>query len=60
MVGHETSAVVANNTLLQLARHPEIQDKLRAEVQDASTDFDGIDKLAYLDAVVKEGYVAIR
>ncbi|KAG8987613.1 hypothetical protein FRB90_003252, partial [Tulasnella sp. 427] len=63
MVGHETTSAALNFSLLELARHPEIQEKLRKEV----TDFVGSgpggeptyeeyqSKLPYLDAVCKEG-----
>jgi cytochrome P450 len=39
-----------------LARHPEVQQKLRAEVrsQGSNLTFDSIQKLEYLDAVVRE------
>ena len=59
MVGHETTAGTTNFTLLQLARNPEMQKRLREEVQALQYDlnYDNIQKLEYLDAVVKEGYV---
>lgn len=58
MVGHETTAGSLNFTLLELARHPEMQRKLREEVRSFGGDmnYDDIQKLEYLDAVVKEGY----
>ncbi|TFY82726.1 hypothetical protein EWM64_g1280 [Hericium alpestre] len=57
MVGHETTAGSVNFTLLQLARHPEIQNKLREEINNAGGQFtiEELQKLEYLDAVVKEG-----
>lgn len=57
MVGHETTAGTTNFTLLQLARNPEMQKRLREEVQALQYDlnYDNIQKLEYLDAVVKEG-----
>lgn len=62
MVGHETTAGTTNFTLLQLARNPEMQKRLREEVQALQYDlnYDNIQKLEYLDAVVKEGYVVPR
>ncbi|KAG8910565.1 hypothetical protein FRC00_007987 [Tulasnella sp. 408] len=63
MVGHETTSAAINFSLLELARNPEMQEKLRKEV----TDFVGSgpggeptyeefqSKLPYLDAVCKEG-----
>lgn len=65
MVGHETTSGVLNYTLLALANHPEVQDKLRAEVEafgkgtgkyPTYDDFQS-GKLEYLDAVTKEAYV---
>ncbi|KAJ4480254.1 cytochrome P450 [Lentinula aciculospora] len=56
MVGHETSASSLIFTLLELARSPVIQEKLREEIQSAGyLDYDSVSKLEYLDAVVKEG-----
>ncbi|KAJ7449144.1 cytochrome P450 [Mycena galericulata] len=57
MVGHETTAGSLNFTLWELARQPAIQDRLRAEVLSYGRDlsYDDIQKLEFLDAVVKEG-----
>lgn len=67
MVGHETTSAAINFSLLELARNPEMQEKLRKEV----TDFVGSgpggeptyeeyqSKLPYLDAVCKEGCVLL-
>ncbi|CCL99580.1 uncharacterized protein FIBRA_01598 [Fibroporia radiculosa] len=57
MVGHETTAGSLNFTLLELAKRPEIQQKLRDEVRQRGRNFsyDDIQRLEYLDAVVKEG-----
>ncbi|THH19294.1 hypothetical protein EW146_g1858 [Bondarzewia mesenterica] len=57
MVGHETTAGSVSFTLLQLARNPGMQQKLREEIQALGHDLDynNIQKLDYLDAVVKEG-----
>ena len=51
MVGHETTAGTTNFTLLQLARNPEMQKRLREEVQALQYDlnYDNIQKLEYLD-----------
>lgn len=60
MVGHETTAGSLNFTLLSLSRNKRIQDKLRDEVLSYGRDilsYDDVQKLSYLDAVVKEGYV---
>lgn len=57
MVGHETTAGSVNFTLLQLARHPEVQRRLREEIQNVGhgLNYDSIQKLEYLDAVIREG-----
>lgn len=57
MVGHETTAGSLNFTLLDLARNPEVQQKLREEIQTfgQDLDYDNVQKLEYLDAVVREG-----
>ncbi|TDL23925.1 cytochrome P450 [Rickenella mellea] len=57
IAGLETTAGAINFTLLELARHPDVQRKLRDEVTQYSSDlsYDSIQKLSYLDAVVKEG-----
>ncbi|EGO03676.1 hypothetical protein SERLA73DRAFT_149895 [Serpula lacrymans var. lacrymans S7.3] len=57
MVGHETTAGSANFTLLELARRPDIQQKLRQEVIECGHElsYDHVQKLPYLDAIVKEG-----
>ena len=59
MVGHETTAGSLNFTLLDLARNPEVQQKLREEIQTfgQDLDYDNVQKLEYLDAVVREGCV---
>ncbi|OCH85026.1 cytochrome P450 [Obba rivulosa] len=57
MVGHETTAGSLSFTLLELARHPEKQQRLRDEVREHGRDltYDDVQRLEYLDAVVKEG-----
>ncbi|EIN08207.1 cytochrome P450 [Punctularia strigosozonata HHB-11173 SS5] len=55
MVGHETTAGSINFTLLALSRNPAAQEKLRTEIrQQGSLSYDSIQKLEYLDAVVRE------
>ena len=58
MVGHETTAGSLAFTLLELARKPEIQQRLRDEIRAVGRDlsYDDIQRLQFLDAVVKEGY----
>ncbi|KAF4590346.1 hypothetical protein EYR38_009645 [Pleurotus pulmonarius] len=55
--GHETVAGTASFILLELARRPEAQARLRQEIVQNSRCFsyEGIQRLEYLDAVVKEG-----
>ncbi|KAJ7634580.1 cytochrome P450 [Roridomyces roridus] len=57
MAGHETTASTLTFTLWELARQPAIQDRLRAEILSYGVDlsYDDIQKLEFLDAVVKEG-----
>lgn len=45
--------------LHQLAQHQDVQDKLRAEIKEARAhggdlDYNGLDSLPYLDAVIRE------
>lgn len=44
---------------MELARHPDKQQKLRTEILQGARElsYDDIQKLPYLDAVVKEGCV---
>lgn len=56
MVGHETTSCSVIFTLLELARHPEVQAKLRAEISNVQEfTYENIAKLEYLDAVTREG-----
>lgn len=56
MVGHETTSCTVSFTLLELARHPAVQQKLRQEIRDLSDfSYDNIQSLPYLDAVCREG-----
>lgn len=65
LAGHETSASTLSWTLLELARAPYVQTKLRAEIRAAEravaarggTEFTPADleSMAYLAAVLKEG-----
>lgn len=60
MVGHETTSCSVIFTLLELSRHPEVQQRLREEIQGLTEfTYDNISKLEYLDAVTKEGCVFI-
>ncbi|TBU25929.1 cytochrome P450 [Dichomitus squalens] len=57
MVGHETTAGSLAFTLLELAKNPAVQQRLRDEIRTVGRDlsYDDIQRLEYLDAVVKEG-----
>ncbi|KAJ7800367.1 cytochrome P450 [Mycena olivaceomarginata] len=57
MVGHETTGGSLVFILWELARQPAIQNRLRKEVLSYGRDlsYDDIQKLEFLDAVVKEG-----
>lgn len=57
MVGHETIANSVGFTLYALACNPDIQQRLRDEILSAEDlSYENIQKLDYLDAVMKEGY----
>lgn len=61
IAGNETSALTLSYTILLLAMHPEIQDKLFAELcsvydsQDEDTSYERLQQLPYLERVLKEG-----
>jgi len=56
MVGQETVSGSLCFTLMELAKNPSVQQKLREEVVAAGNlDFEELAKLPYLDAVIKEG-----
>jgi len=55
--GYETSATTLSYALYELALHPEIQNRLRAEIMlvnkhNGQLTYDGIQQMAYLDMVV--------
>ncbi|RDB24999.1 hypothetical protein Hypma_008013 [Hypsizygus marmoreus] len=61
LAGHETSATTLCWVLLELARHPEVQAKLRAEIRAMEQSRSGseftahdLDSMSYLSAVLKE------
>ena len=63
LAGHETSATTLCWVLLELARHPEVQQRLRKEIRDTEqavrarggSDFTAsdLDNMSYLHAVIK-------
>ncbi|KIY63540.1 cytochrome P450 [Cylindrobasidium torrendii FP15055 ss-10] len=56
MAGFETTSGAIQLILLDLAKNPEVQSKLRDEILNAdSSDVDIIESLPYLDAVTREG-----
>jgi len=58
MAGYETSGNTLSFALYELALHPEIQKRLRAEIMqvlskhDGQLTYDGIQNMLYLDRVV--------
>lgn len=61
--GHETTANTLSFSLLELARHPDIQTRLRAEIKEAIQrsdsgqtylDMSELENMTYLGAVIKE------
>lgn len=61
IAGNETSALTLSYTILLLAMHPQIQEKLFTELrsvydsQDEDTSYERLQQLPYLDRVLKEG-----
>ncbi|EPQ51540.1 cytochrome P450, partial [Gloeophyllum trabeum ATCC 11539] len=58
--GYETTASTVDFILYELAKNPECQQKLRDELhmldgEPSYEDLEGVHRLFYLDAVVKEG-----
>jgi len=61
LAGHETSATTLTWVLLELARHPEVQSKLREEIRATERSLNGkdfsaanLDSMPYMAAVLKE------
>jgi cytochrome P450 family 6 len=61
--GFETSGTTMSYALYELALHPEIQKRLRAEIMqvlnkhNGELTYDGIQEMAYLDMVVSGGLI---
>lgn len=61
IAGNETSALTLSYTILLLAMHPDIQERLYNELrsvyesQDEDSSYEIIQRLPYLDLVLKEG-----
>ena len=61
--GFETSGSTMSYALYELALHPEIQNRLRAEIMqvlnkhNGQLTYDGIQEIAYLDMVVSGGRI---
>jgi cytochrome P450 len=61
--GFETSGSTMAYALYELALHPEIQNRLRAEImqvlnkQNGQVTYDGIQEMAYLDMVFSGGWI---
>lgn len=60
MAGSETSALTLSYTILLLAMHPDVQDRLFEELhsvfdsQEEETTYDHLQRLTYLDRILKE------
>ncbi|KAL1873531.1 hypothetical protein Daus18300_003894 [Diaporthe australafricana] len=49
--GHDTTAVTLDWALFRLAKHPDIQDRLRAEVEQVMADYDEVPSLETLNSM---------
>ncbi|XP_055684339.1 cytochrome P450 6g1-like [Lutzomyia longipalpis] len=59
LAGHETSSSATAFALYELARHPEVQEKVRKEIEDyikkyGSIQYETINEMDYLNSVVQE------
>jgi cytochrome P450 len=54
VAGHETTASTLAWAVYQLLRHPEVAERVRAEVGNERVDLDTLPRLVFLDAVIKE------
>ena len=60
VAGYDTTGTTLAYACYQLAKHPEIQEKLRAEVEEATgdsdkpIDYDSVQKMTYLDQIISE------
>lgn len=55
----DTTSGALSRLLYMLAQHQDVQEKLRAEIKEARAhggdlDYNGLDSLPYLDAVIRE------
>jgi len=61
--GFETSGSTMTYALYELALHPEVQDRLRAEImqmlnkENGQVTYDGIQEMAYMDMVLSGGLI---
>jgi len=59
VAGHETTSSALSWLFYELAKHPEIQEKAYQEIKDVlgdkSPSFDDLEKLEYVDKIIKEG-----
>ncbi|KHJ42753.1 unspecific monooxygenase [Trichuris suis] len=60
LAGYETTSNALSYTIYELARHPEVQEKLRSEIMDyhKSDDekptYESVQRMVYLDCVIRE------
>ncbi|KJE92064.1 hypothetical protein CAOG_03091 [Capsaspora owczarzaki ATCC 30864] len=57
LAGHETTSVAMSWILYALAQHPDVQDRLRSELEDFDVEhmtWESLEKLSYLSAVISE------
>ncbi|CDW59268.1 p450 domain containing protein [Trichuris trichiura] len=60
LAGYETTSNALSYTIYELARHPEVQEKLRSEIMDNHTDenekpsYESVQRMVYLDCVIRE------
>uniref|UniRef100_A0A5S6QND9 Cytochrome P450 n=1 Tax=Trichuris muris TaxID=70415 RepID=A0A5S6QND9_TRIMR len=60
LAGYETTSNALSYVIYELARHPEVQNKLRKEImdcqdsEDEKPSFETVQRMAYLDCVIRE------
>ncbi|KFD60367.1 hypothetical protein M514_06421 [Trichuris suis] len=60
LAGYETTSNALSYTIYELARHPEVQEKLRSEIMDyhmnddEKPSYESVQRMVYLDCVIRE------